>query len=76
FDFFSVDPETGRMWVLDETFGVEARRQYYERVYDLSYELCHVLRAFQEGSGASAAERAAGKTVYLAETTGDLRDAR
>jgi len=75
FDFFSIDPETGRMWEFDETFGVDARRRYYERVYDLAYELCHILKAFQSGK-ASREAREKGQTVFLAETTGDVRSAR
>jgi serine/threonine protein kinase len=75
FDFYTVDPDTGRLWEFDETFGVEARRRYYERVYDLAYELCHVLRAFQSGK-ASREAREKGQVVFLAEATGDLRGAR
>lgn len=75
FDFFSVDPDTGRLWEFDETFGVEARRRYYERVYDLAYDLCHILRAFQRGAASSDAA-GDGQTIYLAETTRDLQSAR
>jgi class 3 adenylate cyclase len=75
FDFFTVDPDTGRLWEFDETFGVEARRRYYERVYDLAYELCHILKAFQGGQS-QRVQKEDGQTVFLAETTGDLREAR
>jgi class 3 adenylate cyclase len=76
FDFFMKDPETGRLWEFDETFGVEARRRYYERVYDLAYELCHILRAFQRGAGATRQALEGGRTVFLAETTSELQGAR
>jgi len=76
FDFFMRDPESGRMWELDETFGVQARRRYYERIYDLAWELCHLLRAFQSGPQRQAETASCGRTVYLAETTSDLQEAR
>ena len=75
FDFYSVDPQTGRLWEYDETFGVEARRLYYERVYDLAYDLCHVLRAFQKKTGDHGSAQD-GRTIFLAETTRDLQGAR
>lgn len=39
FEFFDVDPDTGRVREFNEEFGHEAKRNYLERVYDLAHAL-------------------------------------
>jgi hypothetical protein len=77
YEFFEADPVTGRIREFDEVFGEEARQRYYERVYDLSYEINKLLKADAAPSDHSAEQPAGGnsrgKTVYLAVTTSDLQ---
>ena len=73
FEFYEKDPLTGRVREFEEAFGEEARQHYYERVYDLAFHLCNVLRACRDlGSGAGSFAEPSGVTVFLAATTSDL----
>jgi serine/threonine protein kinase len=72
FEFYERDPETGRFREFDETFGEQARQRYYEKVYDLAYEIAQVLK-YQRDAIHDAAV-ASGKRIYLSETTSDLQD--
>ncbi|NIP92173.1 MAG: DUF4062 domain-containing protein, partial [Akkermansiaceae bacterium] len=72
FEFYETDPESGRVIAYDETFGERAMQRYYERIYDIAYEIRDLLQAL--GSGTSVAS--GGKTVYLAEATTDLQGER
>jgi hypothetical protein len=74
FDFFEHDPETGSLREFDERFGAEARQHYFERVYDLAQEIWRVLSALRDhGPAETRSEDVAGRTVYLASATSDLR---
>src|SRR5690606_25062429 len=48
FEFFELDPTTGRVREFDETFGPALKQRFFERVYDVAYDLCQVLRALQQ----------------------------
>lgn len=81
FDFFDVCPDTGRIREFNDAYRDEASQKYYERVYDLAYEVCQSLTKAKTGSDTDvrpAAElpRESVKTVFLAETTSDLREER
>jgi hypothetical protein len=113
YEFFSADPETGKVHELDEVFGPEAQRDFWLRLDDLAHDLVALLEALEEdaqlapfvpdqmqqaasagqpaggpakaghyeeagpGKPARDARAAAGKaTVYLAETTSDVREQR
>ena len=81
FEFFDVDSETGRIREFDDSYGDSAAQRYYERIYDVAFEIC---QGFQQqkalrdshviGSQSSASHIS--KTVYLAETTSELRQHR
>ena len=73
FNFFELDPVTGRVREFDESFGPQAKQRFFERIYDLAQELCLVLRACQPGKQTAGTAPLNGRTVYLAETTADLR---
>lgn len=79
FEFFELDPETGRVREFDETFGPVLKQRFFERVYDLAYDGCQVLsllkqvRARDVPSAAPAPHR---RWVYLATTTSDVADER
>jgi hypothetical protein len=92
YEFFKVDPETGKERELGDIFALEAGRESRLRADDLAHDICDLLIEI-EGPGGSAttaptrdqtakspqpATTAAAQsgTVYLAETTSDLRDYR
>ncbi len=60
----------GRLYQFDSSLGEEPRRRFLHGVYDLAYEISKRVR--QSGQPIGSPE----KTVYLAETTYDLREAR
>jgi len=75
YEFFKTDAETGKIRELDEIFGPEAQRDFWLRLDDLAHDICCVLEMFEEYDQAGTAP-AGGKTVFLAETTSDLREQR
>ena len=77
YEFFKVDPETGRVRELDEIFGPEAQREFWLKLDDLAHDICCVLEMLEHpdktGPTAAILENEA---VFLAETTSDLREQR
>ena len=77
FEFFDVDPETGRVREYNEEFGHEAKRNYLERVYDLAHEITGILKEMGGGLAVhTPAVNDAGRVVYLADVTSDLKGER
>jgi len=109
YEFFSTDPETGKVHELDEVFGPEAQRDFWLRLDDLAHDLVTLLEAIEqdaqlapfvpdqmqqnvsargssepapksgdEAKPAPTSTRSPGQkaTVYLAETTSDVREQR
>ena len=86
YEFFRVDPETGKVRELDEIFGPDAHRDFWLRLDDLAHDVCALLESLEESAAASAQPAALlnvaatpvrpEDAVYLAETTSDLREAR
>ena len=77
FEFYERDQETGRLREFDEAFGESARQRYYEKIYDLSYEISQVLKLYGKENLADQVD--GGPTparIYLAETTSDLQAER
>lgn len=75
FEFYERDAETGRLREFDETYGEDARARYYEKIYDLAYEIAQVLK-YQRQVAAGETTTGAGRKIYLAETTSDLQSSR
>ena len=77
YEFFKVDPETGRVRELDEIFGPEAQREFWLKLDDLAHDICCVLEMLErtEKTGAPSATPR-GEPIFLAETTSDLREQR
>jgi Domain of unknown function (DUF4062) len=77
YEFFKVDPETGRVRELDEIFGPEAQRDFWLKLDDLAHDICSLLEVVQKneggGPGTADSQRA---PVFLAETTSDLIEQR
>ena len=92
YDFFRIDPDTGKVRELDEVFGPDAQRDFWIKLDDLAHDIVEILEVLEDGtSPAEATATAAAKAavaptatsasptagaVYLAETTTDLRDQR
>jgi hypothetical protein len=75
YEFFKIDPETGRIRELDEVFGPEAQRDFWLKLDDLAHDICYLLELFDQPEGTvSAGPQRQG--VFLAETTSDLREQR
>lgn len=81
YEFFKVDPETGKIRELDEVFGPDAQRDFWIKLDDLAHDICALLEAFEAGepdAGAAPAAPVAGRAdaVFLALTTSELREQR
>jgi len=82
FEFFELDPETGRVREFDETFGPVLKQRFFERVYDLAYDVSQLLRTLKQlrtpkPQTVSSIERAANQQwIFLATTTSDVQDER
>jgi hypothetical protein len=85
YEFFRIDPETGKVRELDEIFGPEAHREFWLKLDDLAHDIVALLEAMEGSATLAGAALSAAPTlqtapsrgtVYLAETTSDLRDQR
>jgi TIR domain len=75
YEFFKIDPETGRIRELDEVFGPEAQRDFWLKLDDLAHDICYLLETIEHPERTASSEPA-GEGVFLAETTSDLREQR
>ncbi len=75
YDFFVTDPMTGRSRELYQAFGPELERQFLARLDDLAHDVCGLLETLRNGTAATNGGAPRG-TVYLAETSFDLRQER
>lgn len=74
YEFFTYDPESGRPRELESLSGT-ANRAFLTKLDDLAYDIAQLLELLEKnGGGAPAAPRKG--TVFLAETTLELRDER
>ena len=76
YEFYKIDPETGRVRELDEIFGPEAQREFWIRLDDLAHDLCCVLEMLEGEEQRSATNPGETRCVFLAETSSDLREQR
>lgn len=79
YEFYAVDPDSGRARELSQTGDPEAQRLYWAKLDDLAHDMAELLEAIEKEGGTvseTAAPSAERPTVYLAETTFDLREQR
>jgi serine/threonine protein kinase len=79
FEFFELDPESGRVREFDETFGPALKQRFFERVYDLAYDACQVLKTLNQVRNQEARPVEPDHNrqwIYLATTTSDVQDER
>ena len=78
YEFFKVDPDTGKVRELDEIFGPEAERDFWIKLDDLAHDVCCLLEMLAEpeqpAAAAAATGKAPGEPVFLAVTTADLKE--
>jgi hypothetical protein len=74
YDFFKVDPDTGKIRELNDAFGADTYREYWLKLDDLAQDLCALLRRLEGGPRQAEAPPARKGAVYLAVTTSDLLD--
>jgi Domain of unknown function (DUF4062) len=76
YEFFKVDPDTGRVRELDEAFGADAQRDFWFKLDDLAQDVCCLLQCMRAASGPldRAATGSPDQYIFLAETTSDLRE--
>jgi hypothetical protein len=77
YQFFNIDPDTGRVRELDEVFGPEAQRDFWMRLDDLAHDICCLVEML-EASGTAVIPKVDKnqKAIFLAQTTFDLREQR
>src|SRR5215813_6186089 len=47
YEFFKIDPQTGKIRELDEIFGPEAQKDFWMKLDDLAHDICVLLQAFE-----------------------------
>ena len=85
YEFFEI--ENGRPREFDRTYGLPSQQKFYAKLTDLAYDIYQTLRALESElrsdnrepittSTTTTVKGSIGRTIYLAETTDDLVDAR
>jgi hypothetical protein len=76
YEFFREDPNTRRIRELNRAFGRDAELEFLMRLDDLAHEMCGLLGCLEPDQETQPGPAPNKATVYLAETTADLRDER
>jgi hypothetical protein len=77
YEFFKIDPESGRARELNEIFGPGAQCEFWMKVDDVAQDVCSLLRKLEaEKFGIGATPDAEKPPVYVAFTTSDLAEER
>jgi class 3 adenylate cyclase len=82
FEFFERSAEGGRIREFDESFGPALKQRFFERVYDLAYDVSRILKTLRLIASHPGAVVVRGSNdgtrhrVYLATTTSDVQDER
>jgi hypothetical protein len=72
YEMYQIDPESGETVDYSDYFSVEAERQYWMKMVDLTYDIYDKLLHLKENRGKSELILSKRKTIYLAETGHDL----
>ncbi len=76
YEFFKVDPETGRVREFCDLFGPEAERDFWIKLDDLAHDVCDLLEILEPGADAGPPAAPGDRPVFLALTTSDLKEPR
>jgi hypothetical protein len=75
YDFFVYDPDSGRPRELAPAYGPGSDRAFLAKLDDLAYDITQLLELLQANGGGAQTSESKG-TVFLAETTFELREER
>ncbi len=80
YEFYEIG-QTGRPYEFNRIFGSESEKKYWAKLEDLAYDIYQLLEIFQpmeveEANPIVNSVKSTGTTIYLAETTFDLNEAR
>ncbi|MBV9067565.1 MAG: hypothetical protein JO093_02395 [Acidobacteria bacterium] len=76
YDFFVYDPESGRPRELAPSYGPGSDRAFLVKLDDLAYDISQLLELLHQNGNATAPAAVSKGTVFLAETTYELREER
>lgn len=76
YEFYVVDPQTGRPRELSQAYGPEAERAFLAKLDDLAYDITKLLELLRQNGGHAPEPVTHKGTVYLAEASFDLREER
>ena len=76
YEFYKIDPDTGRVRELSEIFGPEAEQEFLLKLDDLAHDLCRLLEGIRDETISTFLQPQQSMRVYLGETTTDLRPQR
>jgi hypothetical protein len=76
YEFYKIDPDTGRVRELSEIFGPEAEQEFLLKLDDLAHDMCRLLEELHNDRAASLAQLQATGHVYVGEATNDLKPQR
>ncbi|MCZ6679419.1 MAG: toll/interleukin-1 receptor domain-containing protein [Candidatus Poribacteria bacterium] len=77
YEFFELDPNTGRAREFNPIFGREAEMEFVQKLDDLAHDIRELLEKIENGiSDSDDLGPPVKGIVYLAETTSDLREDR
>lgn len=76
YEFFVYDPQSGRPHELAPEFGPGADRAFLAKLDDLAYDIAQLLEMMEENGNGNGGSASLKGTVYLAETTFELREER
>jgi len=74
YEFFKLDPETGRAKELSRIFGVDNEQAYWQKLDDLAHDISDLLGSLSTEDKTS--DQVEKKSIYLAETTSDVKESR
>tara|TARA_B100001142_G_scaffold329386_1_gene392501 strand:+ start:879 stop:2378 length:1500 start_codon:yes stop_codon:yes gene_type:complete len=79
FEFFEVDPETGKFMEYNASFGADSKHNYFSKIFDLAHEVSQLLKAMSDketGNSLTGPMTIDTKKIFLATTTNDLQPER
>jgi hypothetical protein len=77
YEFFQIDPNTGKIHELDEAFGPKAQIAFWMKLDDLAQDICALLEMlYASGAQDSPVEKILKETIFLAESTIDVKEQR
>jgi len=74
YEFYVVDPNSGRARELNEVFGGEAEREFWVKLDDLAQDLCQLLDQLERDPADHAASDKDKTTVYVASASYDIKE--